>query len=488
MNFRRLLKGAVSSALLMSLPMTALAEPNEVLGAKITAPGDSDASQMVSLGANKSMIVELERDAADVVITNPEIADAVVQTARRIVFRGVSYGQTNAFIFDKNGDQILNLEMSIERDFAKLQSLIEQHVPEARVKISGLNGNVVMTGTAPNLSASDAVKRLVTAFVDDGEVPPSVVDMISVDAKDQVLLEVRIVEMQRSAIKQLGINLSGELGFGDLAAIGTTGSFGFPVQGRSLGGLSSGLGYTNFDGGELQSSFGATVDALERVGVVKVLAEPTIVAVSGESGNFLAGGEFPVPVGQEDGAITIEFKPFGVGLGFTPVVLSEERISLKISTEVSELSSNGAFQGESVTQTDDQGTTVQLEGITLPALTVRRAESTVELPSGGSMMMAGLIQSKSRQTLSRIPGLKDVPILGALFQSRDFLNEESELVVIVTPYLVDPTEKGLLQTPDKGFANASDSKTIFMSKLNEQFGDGQSGARNYNAPVGFIEE
>jgi pilus assembly protein CpaC len=338
-----------------------------------------------------------------------------------------------------------------------------------------------------------------------------------------VLLEVRVVEMQRNIVKQLGINLSGVPNWGDLANLvekqlfipgpggvpvdsgttalvsglpfsgsGTFGSnLGFPIQGRSLGGIGGTATYTNFVGDDLQSRVGAAFNALERIGVVKTLAEPTMVAMSGESAKFLAGGEFPVPIGQDNqGRITVEFKPYGVGLGFTPVVLSEGRISLKISTEVSELTSQGAFQGQRQTTIDDDGNVIQFEGVTLPGLTVRRAESTIELPSGGSMMMAGLISVKDRQNLDQVPGLKKLPILGALFQSRDFLSEESELVVIVTPYLVNPTAKSQLRTPADGYANASDAKSIFFGKLNETYGrDGAPvEANEYRAPVGFVEE
>ncbi|MEO1642452.1 MAG: type II and III secretion system protein family protein, partial [Pseudomonadota bacterium] len=186
----------------------------------------------------------------------------------------------------------------------------------------------------------------------------------------------------------------------------------------------------------------------------------------------------------------IEFKPFGVGLGFTPVVLSEGRISLKISTEVSELSNNGAFQGQTIAGVDTQGNVITAQTLTIPALIVRRAESTVELPSGGSTMLAGLIQSRSRQTIDQLPGIKKLPIIGSLFQSRDFLNEETELVIIVTPYLVDPTAKDELRTPADGFVNARDPQTIFFGKLNDMYaadGEGLS-KENYNAPVGFIEE
>lgn len=505
-------------ALSVLIGPAAFAGPND-LGTQITQPGESAFSRQVTLGLNKSTIVELGSPAADVVITNPAIADAVVQTSKRIIFRGVSYGQTNAFVFDRQGNQILNLEINVEMDMASLQQLIARHVPGARVKVEGVNGNVLITGTTDSLAESDSVERLVKAYL-RGDDDTQIINMINIAAKDQVLLEVRIVEMQRNAIKQLGINLNGSPTFGDLgnlvekqlftgsppvSADTTTlaaglpfdvstdigSSLGFPLQGRSLGGFSGSVGYSNYVGTDLQSSVGLELNALERIGIVKTLAEPNIVAISGESAKFLAGGEFPVPVGQDqNGRITIEFKPYGVGLGFTPVVLSEGRISLKVSTEVSELTSEGAFQGDSRTGVDANGNVYTLEGVTLPALSVRRAESVIELPSGGSMMMAGLIQSKSRQSLDQIPGLKKLPILGALFQSRDFLQEETELVVIVTPYLVDPTQKNKLRTPADGYANASDAKTIFFGKLNEQYGrDGAPvSASDYRAPVGFIEE
>lgn len=517
----RIFKGALALTMMASAPCVALANPG-IAGMQITEPGQSDVSQIVTLGLNKSMIVELDRPAADVVISNPAIADAVVQTSNRIIFRGVTFGQTNAFVFDQRGNQLLNLEISVEMDMTALHELVRRHVPNARVKVEGLNGNVMLTGQVDSLSESDQVKRLVSAYIGAGD-ETAIVNMLQIAAKDQVLLEVRIVEMQRNVIKQLGINLSSAADFGELANIGpldlygndpetgapgvlgqvlgstvpfsnrarTSTSNAFPLQGGALGGLNTELGYTNYNGSNLQSSVGLAVDALERIGVVRTLAEPTLVAMSGESGNFLAGGEFPVPVGQDrDGNITVEFKPFGVGLGFTPVVLSEGRISLKISTEVSELTSNGALQGRTQTGVTADGDIIELEGVTIPALSVRRAESVLELPSGGSMMMAGLIQSKSRQSLSQLPGIKKVPILGALFQSRDFLNEETELVIIVTPYLVDPAAKNEMRTPADGFANASDAKTVFFGKLNEQYGkDGKPvNADSYKAPVGFIEE
>lgn len=501
------------------LPLPAQTVPNG-MGTVVISSSDKAISRSVTVGVNKSVIIELEAPAADVVIANPEIADAVVQTSQRIIFRGVRYGQTNALIFDRRGNTLLDLSLQVETDMAALESTISRHVPDARVKLESLNGSIVLTGAVDNMSQSDQVRQLVSAYFPAGADAPQIVNMLNVLAPDQVLLEVRVVEMQRNIVKQLGINMSGVPNWGDLANLverqlfigsppvdsGTTtlapglpfsgaGDFssnlGFPIQGRSLGGISGSASYTNYVGTDLQSRVGAAFNALERIGVVKTLAEPTMVAMSGESAKFLAGGEFPVPVGQDNqGRITVEFKPYGVGLGFTPVVLSEGRISLKISTEVSELTSQGAFQGTSQTIVDDEGNVLQIEGVTLPGLTVRRAESTLELPSGGSMMMAGLISVKDRQNLDQVPGLKKLPILGALFQSRDFISEESELVIIVTPYLVNPAAKSELRTPADGYANASDAKTIFFGKLNETYGrDGAPvKAEDYRAPVGFMEE
>ncbi len=482
------------------LPLPAQTAPNG-MGTVITAAGDSYNSRSITVGVNKSVIIELEAPAADVVIANPEIADAVVQTSQRIIFRGVRYGQTSALIFDRAGRTLLDLSLHVETDMTALKSTIVRHVPDARVELESLNGSIVLTGSVDSLSQSDQVSRLVSAYFPTGEDAPQVVNMLSILAPDQVLLEVRIVEMQRNIIKQLGINLSGTPSWGNFesgllsppfsTAAEFTSGLGFPIQGRSLGGLGADLGYTNYNGSSFQSRAGAAINALERIGVVKTLAEPNMVAMSGESAKFLAGGEFPVPVGQDNqGRITVEFKPYGVGLGFTPVVLSEGRISLKVSTEVSELTSQGAFQGQRQSVVDGDGNVIQVEGVTLPGLTVRRAESTIELPSGGSMMMAGLISVKDRQNLDQVPGLKKLPILGALFQSRDFISEETELVIIVTPYLVNPTTKSAMRTPADGYANASDSKTIFFGKLNETYGrDGAPvKAEDYRAPVGFMEE
>ncbi len=515
-----MLKASALALTLGFVPVAAQAQ--NLMGVSMMEPGETNVSQKIKLSLGKSTVIELARPAADVVITNPLIADAVVQTAQRIIFRGIEIGQTNAFIFDRNGNPLLNLEIDVDVDTAGLDDYLAKYVPNARVKVETISGSMIVSGEVDSLVESDQVLRLVSAYGGGVDVP--VLNMMNIAAKDQVMLEVRIVEMQRTVVKQLGINLSGATNFGDFAnqvpqalyqqlvpdgpfvdqdtevlapglpfsnSFGLSSSNGFNVAGSSLGGLSTNVGYTNYVVDDFQSSAGAAIDALERIGIVRTLAEPNIMAVSGEAAKFLAGGEYPVPVGQDQtGRITIQFKPYGVGLAFTPMVLSEGRISLKISTEISELTNVGAFQGQTQTVTDSAGNTSVTQSLTIPALTVRRAESTVELPSGGSTMLAGLIQSQTRQTIDQLPGLKKLPILGALFQSRDFQNQETELVVIVTPYLVDPTSKDKLRTPVDGYVNASDSKTIFFGKLNAMYAEPGKGlsADNYSAPVGFIEE
>lgn len=507
----------VASGLLCSADAYA---QNNLLDLEVASPGDTAVTRRITLSLDKSTVIEISRPASDVVITNPLIADAAVQTSRRMIFRGVSIGVTNAFIFDEKGDQLLNLEIRVEPDVSGLTDLIERHIPDARVQVEAVNANIVLTGLVASLSASDSVIRLANAFIGaeaDGGDGPSVVNMMQIAAKDQVLLQVRIVEMQRSVIKQLGINLNSDANFGALqgerlvdvvgsnpatqvvegappffGGLGIDSSTAFNVAGASLGGLGLTGTIANFVNGQDEvTSVNASLAALERIGVVRTLAEPNITALSGEPANFLAGGEFPVPVSQDnDGAISVDFRQFGIGLGFTPIVLSEGRISLRMSTEVSELSAAGAFTGTSTSGVGPNGEIIVTQGLTIPALSVNRAETTVELPSGQSMMIAGLIQSSTRQTIDAIPGLNNIPVLGALFRSRDFLNEESELVIIVTPYLVDPAKRSDLRTPDTGFANASDAKTILFGKLNRLYGkdENPADATRYTAPVGFIEE
>ncbi len=489
---------------------------------KIDIGGEGPTSQSIALPLNKAAVIELPIDARDVLVSNPKIVDAVIRTPRRVYILGIAQGQANAFFFDANGQQILNLEITVAQDVRGLQNTIAKLLPQARVTIQPMGDNLILSGTVPDAGTADSVLKIARQSV---EKPENVLSLLTIQGKGQVLLKVRVVEMQRTLVKQLGINLSGSISFGDFIApvakpllengipvldqfgnaifetvtpgrFGSTGSFGtnnaFSLAGRALGGTTGSLGYSNFRQGVQQSSIGAGISALERVGLVRTLAEPNLTAITGESANFLAGGEFPVPVGRDrNGNITIEYKKFGVGLGFTPLVISKGRISLKISTEVSELTTTGALQLSSQAVTDADGRVIgTVDGLTLPALNVRRAETTVELPSGGSMVIAGLIQEKTKQALEGVPGAKDLPILGALFRSRDYQNDETELVIMVTPYLVDPTHKDNLATPADGFSMASDLGTILFGRLNKVYrapGTKPTG-KTWNGPVGYVLE
>ena len=454
--------------------------------ANSTAP-----NQELSITVNKSYMIDFDTDVGDVIIANPAIANVVGRTSRSVAVMGMSAGESNIVFLDRAGRKIKVLEVSVTDGVAgmdQLRNLIKKHVPDANVSVEALNGRIILSGSVPNIAASDRVTKLALPYVKD---EASILNLMSVAGKDQVTLKVRFVEVQRSVIKQLGINLSGSIGFGQLTGtsfdnnLTVTSANGFPIQGSALGGIAANLGYKNFVGAAVQSTVGAKIDALERVGVVRTLAEPNLSAISGEAGKFLVGGEFPVPVAQDQGKIGIEFKPFGVGLGYTPVVLSAGRISLQVSVEVSELSTQGGFQSNSVAGTDpNTGQAITGQTITIPALKVRRAETTVEIPSGGSLVIAGLIQETTRQSIDGVPGAKDIPVLGALFRSRDFQNDETELVVIVTPYLVDPTDPQGFRDPDRGLVMSRDPRTVLFGKINDVYGVPGSAAAKSGPPKG----
>jgi pilus assembly protein CpaC len=292
-------------------------------------PTASDLSQQLTLTVNKSYMLESNTDIGDIIVANPAIANVVARSGRRVAVMGMAPGESNIVFLDRTGRQIKVLEVSVTDGISgmdQLRGLIKRHVPEAKVAVESANGQLLVSGRVPNVAANDAVMKLARPYARDDD---SIVNLMTISGKDQVTLRVRFVEMQRSVIKQLGVNLSGSIGFGQLTGtafdnnVTISSSNAFPIAGSSLGGLAANLGYKNFVGAAQQSSAGALVNALERVGVVRTLAEPNLAAVSGEAGKFLVGGEFPVPVAQDEGKIGIEFKPFGVGLA---VPMSEDRV------------------------------------------------------------------------------------------------------------------------------------------------------------------
>jgi pilus assembly protein CpaC len=444
--------------------------------------GSPEGLRFVPLGVGKSFIVELPRDTKDVLVADPKVANAIVRSARRAYLIGVAVGQTNVFFFDAQGKQIAGFDIAVTRDLNGIRAALKRAIPNGDVKIDGMGADaVVLTGTVSSAAeaqlAFDIATRLLNAGT--GQIVPSgskVVNAITIRGRDQVMLRVTVAEVQRDVLKQLGININGQLAAGNAifgtAAANFNTSNPFSVNGGAQSNTS-----LPFQWASKGNSVTATIQAMERAGVVRTLAEPNLTAISGESANFLAGGEFPVPGGVScEGTVctrTIQFKKFGVGLNFTPVVLSEGRISLKVLTEVSELSNEGAL-------TDGP--------VTIPSLRVRRAETTVEIPSGGALAMAGLIQEQTKQAINGLPGLQQVPVLGALFRSRDYVNRQTELVVIVTPVVVKPVAQKQLSRPDDGYADSSDPETIFLGKLNRVYGPAGKGnpRRRYHGAYGFI--
>lgn len=441
---------------------------------KIDGGGAGTQSRRVTLSAGKGMIVELPEDARDVLVSNPEIVDAIVRTPRQIYLVGQKTGPTNAFFFSANGKQILNLEIRVERDMTELKNIIERNVKGSDVDVETINDSVVLNGSVKSASDAEAARQIAMRYITEAGKQPSdtsVVNRVGVRSGEQVMLSVRVAEMQRTLSKQIGTNIYGSFDLGNGAPGSISNVNPFSLLGSALA-PGSGITLGEFDAlGNAISPAAAVIRAFERSGMIRTLAEPNLTAISGEAATFLAGGEYPVPVGRDqDGNITLEFKPYGVGLGFTPIVLSDGRISLRISTEVSELTAENALI---------------LSDVTIPGLRVRRAETTVELPSGGSMVMAGMLKQDMKQNIDGLPGLKNIPILGSLFQSRDFQSGETELVVIVTPYLVKPAARTALATPVDGFVPPTDAETVFLSRLNATYGKGDKVEGKLKGPAGF---
>ncbi len=468
----------------------------------------------IKIARNKAAVIELPRDLRDVVVSAPEIMDAVVQSANRVHLIGKKTGQSNAFFFDTNGEQILTLEVVIEYDTSALDALYRRLMPGSNIKAEILNETVILTGSVRSPVDASRAADIASRFIvtPDPSIPrrdaPKVINMLSVEGEEQVMLRVTVAEVQRSLLKQFGVNIGAAINAGNfsttlltenalpltaaaglgqlpLSAISTAGD---PTDPATACGVGSMCSYQT--SGPVKDAFTNSgpvtgwssgrnriqnaLRALERDGLVKTLAEPNLTAVSGESAKFLAGGEYPIPVVDSDGKLTVTFKEFGIGVAFTPMVMSEGRISLKIETEVSELTNNGA---------------VSLSNISIPALKKRQAKSTIELPSGGSLAIAGLISEDTRQNIDGMPGLKNLPVLGTLFRSRDFIKQETELVVIVTPYVVRPTSRGQLARPIDGLAAATDMKANFLGHLNRIYGQGGSRpVGDLKGDYGFIVE
>lgn len=494
--------------------LAALASPPQ---ANAQSPGyvklsqaDLQTAQPIDLGVNKSVVVDLPWPVSDVLVSDPKIADAVLRTSTRLYLIGVKFGQASVFLFDASGNQIASLNLYVEVDLTVLNQLLSEAISDGYVRAEALNGSIVLRGQVGSSTdagkAVEITRKMISAnptwiyssnttgsgagsatqssaqqFSPDDL--PGVVNLLTITGEEQVALKVSVVEVQRSVAKQLGVNLKGVFLDGTSWGIGTNLS-------SALGTVASGVGGSPitfpFNSANTPAEVGGaysdgtntvqgTIQALEETRMLRTLAEPTLTAVSGETANFLAGGEFPVPVAGDNGTISVAFKQFGVNLAFTPVVLSGGRISLKMRSEVSDISATGAVSVPISTNAT----------VTIPATTVRRAETSIELPSGGSFMVAGLIQENTRRAISGMPWLQKLPILGTLFSSKDFLSDQSELMMIVTAYLVKPVAPGKLARPDDNLFLANDAEAYFLNRLTKVYGSKSQVPHGAASNVGF---
>lgn len=492
-------KAALALALAASVSATA-----PIMGVAQAAEGVvtvSGAHERVKLGLNKSLVVDLPSDAYDILVANPAVADAITRTARRIYLFGKQVGETNIFVFGANGQQIASLDIAVERDVAGLEDYIQRYIPNSDIDVELINDNVVLTGTVQTPLDASRAAQLAQIFVTGGEAttgqysqsaaaptdgggvsidnPDSerqqsrIVNMLQIIGEDQVTLKVTVAEVSRTVMKQLGVNMIGN-GSVDGITWGAVSEAAFGL-GKPLSASGGRIG------GSLMTAY---LNAMEQAGVMKTLAEPALTAVSGEKATFKVGGTFQMVNGRDqddDGSLTYEFKEveYGVGLEFQPTVLSAGRISLKVRTQVSEPTMQGAGTLEAGGS---------LQGMNMLSIRKRLADTTVELPSGGSMMIAGLVQDDVRQSINGLPGLSKLPVLGTLFRSRDFVRNETELVIIVTPYLSRPTQRTALAKPDDNFNPASDAAGYFLGRVNRVYGTMKTDLPDgrYHGVVGYI--
>ncbi|NLH79796.1 MAG: type II and III secretion system protein family protein [Phyllobacteriaceae bacterium] len=486
---------AVAAAMVTGLCATAAppAGAAEPARPERVASSDHQGDRVIHLALSKSRILDFEDDIRDVLVSDPKVADAVVRSSRRLYLIGNKFGTTNVVVFGSAGRPIANLEIQVEVDTSSLENLLKRLLPRSSIRVEAVAGTVILSGTvgsaAEAVQAYEVASRFIgsdtssqgstsastgsgttgttTAGSSTGS-GPQVVNALTIGGKDQVMLKVTIAEMQREVIKKLGIDVSADGGTHWANAISQSNPF--PI---TSGTTPNSYGFSYSGAG---TTVTAKLQALEQNSLMKTLAEPNLSALSGEQAQFLVGGEYPIPVSQSSGSsgntIGIEFKTYGIALNFQPVVLAEDRINLTVKTEVSELTSDGA---------------VTIGSLTVPALRVRRASTTLEIPSGGAMVLGGLIKDDVRQALAGTPGLMKLPILGNLFRSRDFQHSQSELVIFIQPVVVHPVAAAKLQRPDANFRPTGDASAIFMGRLNRVYRtNGQSPNGSYTGRVGYI--
>jgi pilus assembly protein CpaC len=463
--------------------------------------GASDpATQRLQLGVGQSVIFDLPEEAGEIYVGDPNVANAIVRSARRVYISGVANGQTSIFALARDGRRIAVIQVSVGRNVAELSNLLNTAIPGNQIHVRTVENTIILTGSVASAEEAQKALDIANGFVNDSaasgppatsisisngssgagpgassgsggkasnSAPGKVINALTIRGADQVSLRVTVAEIRRDIIKQLGVNLSGS---------GPNGSFNLDNPFAINGAVATSEGVLNWVKGS--QSLSANLQAFERQGVAHTLAEPTVTAVSGETAKFLAGGTVPIlnsvqcqPVCQY-GFIQ---QPYGVTLNFTPIVLSPGRIQLRIATEVTDI---------------DPSTQVTFSGITIPGFRTRSNTTTVELPSGGSVASAGLISTQTEQAINGFPALMNVPVLGALFRSRDYQRNETELLITVTPYIVHPIDPSQVVRPDQNFQDASDPQTWFLGRVNRIYSRSESPQPmpGYSGKIGFITQ
>ncbi len=444
---------------------------------QIESGNDSAITRHISMGVGKSVIVDLPQDAAEIFVGNPKVANAVVRSARKLYIIGIENGQTTVFALDAQGRQIAALEVSIGRDVGELEQILKAALPNSDVDTRTVNDTIILSGEVDSPEEAQRAADIAQGFVKDlaaGSSNPQdlVVNSLIIRGRDQVMLKVSVAEIRRDVAKQLGLTSSTWGPFTQYNPFGINGNIA-----ESASGQTSGITLSN-----PSNTVNATLQAFERYGVAHTLAEPTVTAVSGENAKFTVGGEVPIPsapVCATNGTVTncspggATYQPYGITLNFAPIVLSEGRILLHLATEVTEL---------------DYQTSVNIQGVIVPGLRTRKNETTIELPSGGSIASAGLLETTTEQVINGFPGLMNLPILGTLFRSRDYQREETELLIVVTPYLVRATSASALPKPDDGFADLSDPQAWLLGRINRLYAspNNPEAVKNFKGRVGFI--
>ena len=444
-------------------PVKRVQIPVEPLPASPTADADQ-----FELPLNKTRPIELDRAVRDVIIGNPEIADVVVRAPGQVYLIGRAVGETNVFLVDSKGGLVRKLEVVVQPDGSAVEAAIRQLLPKERINAKGVGNSVVLSGVASSDGAAAQAQQIARRFVPEDD---NIINMITIGSEQQVLIKVKVAEIQKSVLKELGAsNILDPQNLGPLTL--------------DLATAATGLSASTFAGvlGISSSDTDTTFQLLETHGLLRTLAEPNLLAISGEPASMLAGGEYPVLAVSDDGdvgTVSVEYKPFGVSLAFLPVVIAPGRIWLKVSTEVSALSAQNSVV---VPFGDDS---FQILG-----LSTRRANSTIELPSGGGIMIAGLLQNDITSSVNGVPGLMDLPILGSLFRSTSFQRNETELVILVNVMLAKPVDPDMLATPTDGFAPSHDLDRYFLGKMQSLYvkrpPEGSQPSEGPKGPIGYI--